>query len=1142
MYRPTLAKALLQTCLLTTILGPIACGGGGSGAPRIDEDASGFGGGSSTSGGAGGDEGGLNLFGNGGANSDCVGTDCPDDIGPYCGNGVVDPELSEVCDDANARGGDGCSGACNRVEPNFECLVAGQPCRLTVVCGNGAKEAGEGCDDLNTTPGDGCSTVCSLEAGFVCPQPGQPCEPLRDCGNSRISLGEGCDDGNLTDGDGCSAICSVEDGYRCRFDGTASRCEQVPICGDGLKAANEECDDGNILDGDCCSKSCRVEGNYCDCPDAGGMCTDVSRCGNGVLEKVELCDDGNNDSGDGCDAACNVEAGYQCRMANALCVPLCGDGMKVGAEQCDDSNPTDGDGCSSVCRIEPGYDCATGECIASTCGDGTVETGESCDAGDRNGLFLGDGIGAVHGTGCSKTCTWEPSCRDAAGATTRCSAVCGDSNLEVGLEGCDDGNLVDGDGCSALCTVEDGFGCEPQPQSDVEACSTGTGSCLILPITLRDFDGSYVSGTGHPDFFFLGDGNTVCVPNASGVPTERINVDTPDPAGCWSSDATPLCSGLVSAALGANGKPVTSPTSDLSCACRFTDWDESGLVASGDPGAEQCWSGGAAPFFVETDVQVIESEASFAQWYTDNPTVSTTVVRQLELANVAGTNQYTFTSSGGDTVYDDIHEAFEDGSGELDSGFFELDDQTGVGSEKLCNLWPYWVLPGNAACQTGGVIDTQWDPQASQPVGDITGVEHNFYFTTEVRYLFKFEGDEELSFFGDDDVWVFINGILVLDLGAPHERLRGTVVLDTAGATADYEIQAIDVATGTDIDVDAGSVSGLGLEVGGTYEISVFHADRHPRESNYELTLSGFSTQISYCTPECGDGVQAGTEECDRGNENADDVYNGCTTQCRFGPFCGDGIKNGDEQCDNSRNTTVTAGEPDGCAPGCVLPPSCGDGNISPDEECDDGAANQDGLYTVGAPSCSTLCEFNPYCGDGVFSPEYGEECDDGLNIGGYAFCDVGCKLGPRCGDGVEQTEFGEQCDDGNLIDGDDCTSTCGVPGWCGDGIPQEALGELCDLGVGENGNNGLYGGCNSDCTPAPFCGDGVPQTANGEECDYGPDNDPRGEATYGGCLDNCKLGPHCGDGIPQASELCDDGNDSDNDGCTTACVMRGPT
>jgi fibro-slime domain-containing protein len=226
-------------------------------------------------------------------------------------------------------------------------------------------------------------------------------------------------------------------------------------------------------------------------------------------------------------------------------------------------------------------------------------------------------------------------------------------------------------------------------------------------------------------------------------------------------------------------------------------------------------------------------------------------------------------------------------------------------------------------------------------------MDRNFYFTTEVRYLFRYAGGEALAFFGDDDVWVFINGVLALDLGAPHERLEGTVALDTGAWT----ITAVDPADGTTIPIANGTQAGLGLEVGRIYEISVFHADLHPRESNYQLTLSGFSTNKSECLPTCGDGIVTTGEECDDGAANADGVYGGCTTQCKWGPFCGDSVADaGYEACDLGRENRAQYGE-DGCTSACTAPHFCGDGFIDGafGEQCDDGPNN-------GVGRCQTDC------------------------------------------------------------------------------------------------------------------------------------------------------------------------------------------
>jgi spore coat protein H len=157
-------------------------------------------------------------------------------IGPACGNGVLEraQACQGMCDDGNIDSGDGCSAACAMeecgdgvVQPDLgeicETLEEGcnDSCSGFIVCGDGRAEGFiETCDDGNAEPGDGCSETCELEF----------------CGDGRVqdALGEVCDGENL-----------------CRAD-----CSGFIACGDGNIEFPEYCDDGNQVDEDTCTNDC----------------------------------------------------------------------------------------------------------------------------------------------------------------------------------------------------------------------------------------------------------------------------------------------------------------------------------------------------------------------------------------------------------------------------------------------------------------------------------------------------------------------------------------------------------------------------------------------------------------------------------------------------------------------------------------------------------------------------------------------------------------------------------------------------------------------------------------------------------------------------------------------------------------------
>lgn len=151
--------------------------------------------------------------------------------------------------------------------------------------------------------------------------------------------------------------------------------------------------------------------------------------------------------------------------------------------------------------------------------------------------------------------------------------------------------------------------------------------------------------------------------------------------------------------------------------------------------------------------KVIDSKASFDQWYRTVDGVNMEFQKEITLTETA--------ANSGTYVYET-------------SEFFPLSPDEGFGK-----------TPRN-------------------------GQGRNYLFTTEIHLTFTYVAHQTFSFRGDDDLWIFINDKLALDLGSMHNPAEGEI---------DFDAQA----------------SALGIVPNRVYRMDVFHAERHTQVSSFRI-------------------------------------------------------------------------------------------------------------------------------------------------------------------------------------------------------------------------------------------------------------------------------------------------------------------
>ncbi|EYF06985.1 DUF4215 domain-containing protein [Chondromyces apiculatus] len=1102
-----------------------------------------------------------NLVDGDGCQADCT-------ITPGCGNGLL--EGTEVCDDGNTASGDGCSGAC-AIETGYFC--AGTP--SVCVMGTGETEPNNACGTVSgpLNPAPNASIIGAITPigdldfySFVVPAtatvdietfsgvtPGA-CAAI----DTVIQLrGPDCNTILVTQDQGGVGNCSrinpasvaaarklAPGTYYVRVadylnDGTIPaynlQVRFTSLCGNGTVEPYEACDDGNLVNGDGCQADC----------------SPTPACGNGIVETGEQCDDGNLNAGDGCAAACAIEPGYACLGSPSVCVPgtadiepnnACGQvsgpltpnptASAVGAitpigdldfysfvvpatatVDIETFSGTTSGACTGIDTVIQlrGQDCTTilveqdqggiGNCskinptsvtaarklapgtyyvrvadylnndaipaynlrvqFTALCGNGTLEPYEACDDGNL-----------VNGDGCQSDCT--P------------TGVCGNGIVETG-EQCDDGNVNAGDGCAAACTREPGYACIGTPSvcvlgtPDIEpnnACGQVSGPLTpnptasavgaITPIGDLDFYSFVVPATATVDIeTFSGTTSGVC----TGIDTV-IQLR--------GQDCTTILVEQDQGGIGNCSKiNPTSVTAARKLApgtyyVRVADYLNNDAIPAYNLRVQftaLCGNGAVEPYEACDDGNLVSGDGCQADC--------------------------TLTPVCGNGVIE-VGEACDDGNVNAGDGCAATCTiETGY----ACGGTPYACIPVEHETEPNNACGTVSGPYLPDPIVDINGA---------------------ITPSGDQDFYSFVvPATATVDI----ETFSGTTPGVCTSIDTQIQLRGPDCTTvlvtqdqggiGNCSKINPTSVAAARKLAPGTYFIRV-------EEYGNDGTIPAYNLRVQF-TALCGNGAVEPYEACDDGNlVNGD----GCQADCTLTPGCGNGALDAGEGCDDGNNASG-----DGCSAICAIetgyacggtPYTCIPSTL--ETEPNNACGTVSGPYTPnpfvdinGAITPGTDLDFYSFVVPATATVDI--ETFSGTVPGACASIDTQIQLrGPDC------TTVLVTQDQGGI-------GNCSKINPTSVAAARKLAPGTYFIRVEEYGNNATIPAYNMRVRFTALCGNGAVEPY--ETCDDG--NLVNGD----GCQADCTITPICGNGIVEAGEACDDGDLQSGDGCSATCTIE---